>query len=312
MAWVIHTRLSEISMNAQAANGVITNACTSETLMNFKAAFEAMPSCSALLATNTPVYTILAATDGFLQLSSDTDNIIGKGLFEAFPRSPDDPNSDIYDIDEYFQKVIATKKIQQFPVQRYDIAGSGGNFSEHYWQSTNRPVLDATGNLLYILHTTENITSKVKAQQREEKMKGMEQAHNLLMQAPLAIGILKGHSLIIELVNENLTNIWGKGTDVKGKPLLEVIPEVRNRGFVELLYDVIETGKPCQAYESPLTFIKDGKEETGYFNFIYQPYYEPDIQNPVGTPVCKRYYRTGDRKKRTGRKSKKPGIGGNP
>lgn len=252
--------------------------------INFEVAFEAMPGCSALLATDTPVYTILATTYDYLQLSSKTkEDIVGKGLFEAFPKSPVEPDfTGEQNLNASFQQVIASKLLHQLPVQRYDIPNTDGTFSEFYWRATNKPVLDTTGKVLYIIHTAENITDKIQAEQQQKIIKGMEQAHDLFMQTPVAIGILKGPSLIVELANEHLTDIWGKGKDVKGKPLLEVIPEVNSQGFIELLYEVIETGISYKAYERPITFIKDGKEDTGYFNFIYKPYYELNIQEPVG------------------------------
>lgn len=55
-------------------------------IIDFKAAFEAMPGYSALLGTDVPRYTILATTYDYLQPSGKKKaDVIGKGLFEVFP-----------------------------------------------------------------------------------------------------------------------------------------------------------------------------------------------------------------------------------
>ncbi len=289
--------------------GPTVNPGFTDTSVDFKAAFEAMPGYSALLATDAPVYTIVATTAEYLQPSGKLkENVIGKGLFEAFPRSPNDPDfTGQQNLDASFQQVIASKMPHQLPVQRYDIPDTNGSFSEFYWRATNKPVLDGAGNVRYIIHTAENITDAIKAQQQEEKMKGMEQAHNLFMQAPVAIGILKGKELVVELANEHLTDIWGKGTAVTSKPLLQVIPEIKEQGFIELLHEVMETRMPYQAYERSVIFVRDGKKVEGFFNFVYQPYYEVNINQPAGVLIFYyRRYRKNGNKTGTIRKGKKP------
>ena len=172
--------------------------------IDFSAAFEAVPGYSALLATDAPKYTILATTYDYLQLSGkNKQDVIGKGLFEAFPENPDTERfSGIKNLDASFQQVIAHKQPHQLPVQRYDLPGSDGTYTECYWIATNKPVLDKEGNLLYIIHTADDITGQVLSMRREDKIKGIEQAYNLFMQAPVAIQILKGPELTVELANE--------------------------------------------------------------------------------------------------------------
>ncbi len=271
-------------MNFEAVSGLDVKARPSKIPANFNAIFEAMPGYSILLATNSPVYTILATTAEYLELTGKTkENIVGKGFFEVFPSGSDNPDfTGHQNLNTSFQQVICSKSTNHQLVQRYDVENPDGSFSELYWRAINKPVLDDDGNVLYIIHTADNVTDTTIAEQQEEKMKGMKHAHDLFMQAPVAVGILKGPDLIVELANELLTDMWGKGKDVVGKPLLQIMPELNGQGHIELLYDVVETGKPYKAYETPITFIRAGKEDTGYFNFIYQPYYEPNRQKPVG------------------------------
>ncbi|HZF99743.1 MAG TPA: PAS domain-containing protein, partial [Chitinophagales bacterium] len=248
------------------------------------AVFEAMPGCTALIQADAPVYTLLAATRDYLDTTKRSkEELIGKSLFEAFPQSPDDAEfNGEANLRASFQKVIASKDPHQLPVQRYDIPMPDGTFDVRYWRAVNKPVPGPDGRVAYIVHTAEDITQTVASEQREEKMKGMEAAHNLFMQAPVAITILKGAALTIELANEPVLALWGKDRSVIGKDLMDVLPEVKAQGFVDLLNAVRDSGVPNQVYEQPVTLMRNGQADTIYINSVYQPYYENGTAQPVG------------------------------
>ena len=254
------------------------------TPIDFKVSFEAMPSASVLLAPNAPDYTILAVTNSYLQSAFKTKKqLIDKGLFDEFPAAPGDTEfTGKANIDASLQHVIFNKESHTLPMLRYDIADDDGIFEEHYWVTTNKPVLDEQGNLLYIIHTVENITSTIKAQKRELAIKEIEKSHSLLMQAPVAICILLGPELVIELANDPALELWGRSKEIIGKPILEVIPEIKGQGHVEQMRTVQEEGVPSHVYETPVKLYKNGREEITYVNFVYQPYYENDSKKPVG------------------------------
>ncbi|HZF65829.1 MAG TPA: PAS domain-containing protein, partial [Chitinophagaceae bacterium] len=258
----------------------------SSNLVNFKAVFESMPGVHALLQTDAPDYTILSVTDDFLRQTNRTrEELVGLGLFKAFPPNPDDPKFDgEQNMSTSFQIVIQNKKQHQLPVQRYDIKNAEGVFEESYWSAINKPVFDDTGAVMYILHSAVDITSEIKVSQREDKMKDIEKSFNLFMQAPVTIAIVKGDDYVIELANESMQKVWGRGKEVIGKPLLKAIPELEGQGFIERLDEVRKTGIPYYAYESPATILHNGKEETFYFDFVYQPYYE-DINLKIATGI---------------------------
>jgi PAS domain S-box-containing protein len=92
----------------------------------------------------------------------------------------------------------------------------------------------------------------------------------------LAIGILKGTDMVLTFANDPIIATWGKGGNIIGKPLFEVLPELRSQGFPELLQQVYTTGVPYYGYEVKATLIRNGKEEDVYYNFVYQPYTEVD------------------------------------
>lgn len=246
--------------------------------------FEGVPGNNVLVLSNPPHFTIVGVTESYLQVSGKSrEQLMGKGLFEVFPANPDDEtDTGENDLRFSFSEVIKHKKTHHLPTQRYDVSNADGSFEERYWIASNTPILNDRGEIKLIVHSAVEITCQVKAQQREERIKLLEQAHNLFMQAPLAIAILTGDQFIIELANDPIKKVWGKGDDIVGKPIGEVLPEIESQGFIGLMQNVVATEQPFHAYEMPATLIRNGNEEIVYFNFVYQPYYIKEKEVPLG------------------------------
>lgn len=98
----------------------------------------------------------------------------------------------------------------------------------------------------------------------------------MLMQSPFAFAILKGKEMRIMLANDSIKEIWGKGNTVEGKPLLKVLPELKDGQIPKILDEVFTTGIPFQGYELLVPLMRKNKLEDVYFNFVYQPYLEAD------------------------------------
>jgi PAS domain S-box-containing protein len=97
---------------------------------------------------------------------------------------------------------------------------------------------------------------------------------NVLMQSPFAFAILKGKDSIVTLANDSIKVIWGKGQDVEGKSLFDILPEIKNQGFPELIDSVYTTGVPFVGEEMLVKLLRGGKLINTYFNFTYEPYRE--------------------------------------
>ena len=98
----------------------------------------------------------------------------------------------------------------------------------------------------------------------------------MLMQSPFAFAILKGKEMRINLANDSVKEIWGKGNAIEGKTLLEILPELKDGDFPQILDDVYTTGIPFEGYELLVPIMRNGQLEDVYFNFVYQPYLEAD------------------------------------
>jgi PAS domain S-box-containing protein len=93
----------------------------------------------------------------------------------------------------------------------------------------------------------------------------------LVEQAPMAIALLSGPSLIIEAANDTILRIWDKERSVLGKPIAEVITDARGEPFLNKLKHVYETGEGYQRAGVPGILMENGKPVEAYFDAIYAP-----------------------------------------
>ena len=94
---------------------------------------------------------------------------------------------------------------------------------------------------------------------------------DLVYSSNFLFAIFMGENHVIDIANKSIKEVWGKGEDVIGKPLLEILPELKDQGVKELLDHVYQTGESYHANEVPIKLIKNDKPELKYFDFTYQP-----------------------------------------
>ncbi|MBK5270059.1 MAG: PAS domain S-box protein, partial [Bacteroidia bacterium] len=125
-----------------------------------------------------------------------------------------------------------------------------------------------------ILLAIQDITAEKTA---TEKIKESEHRYNtMLMKSPFAFAVLEGKDMVITLANDSIKEVWGKSKNVEGKPLLQVLPEIKDQPFPALLDKVYTTGIPFYGYEILARLLRKGKLEDVYFNMVYQPYLKAD------------------------------------
>jgi signal transduction histidine kinase len=127
---------------------------------DFRALFESSPGLYLALD---PALVIVAASDAYLAATKTRrEEILGRGLFEVFPDNPGDPAATgVSNLRASLERVLARRAPDAMAVQKYDIRrpeSEGGGFEERFWSPVNSPVLDAGGNLLYVLHRVEDVT----------------------------------------------------------------------------------------------------------------------------------------------------------
>jgi PAS domain S-box-containing protein len=125
-----------------------------------------------------------------------------------------------------------------------------------------------------LLRSMQKSNDQVRAEQ--------EKLRQLFLQAPAPILTMSGPDLCVTLANPGYVRMLRRASEseVVGKTIREALPELEGQGFFELLDDVYRSGKPYLGSEMPASLenAATGELEDGYFNFIYQPTFDPEGQ----------------------------------
>ncbi|WP_295667502.1 PAS domain S-box protein [uncultured Mucilaginibacter sp.] len=247
--------------------------------------FNYSPATILVMDVDAPFYTILDVNEAYLNATNSTrEELVGKSVFGAFPANPTDEVSQNIERTIFsFEQAIQTKKSHTMYNYRYDIPVRGtAQFEERWWTTTNTPILDERGEVVYFIHSPANVTELIKLGEREkagvEALKNQrKQLYSTFMQAPVGIAIFKGPDYVVELINPPLGELYGQTPDgMMGKPVFEVLTHAKGLGFEELLDDVRLTGKPFRGHGLSAPIYRNGKLETVYLDFVYEPFREDD------------------------------------
>lgn len=230
-------------------------------------------------------YIMLDVNEAYLAITNTTrEELVGKSVFTVFPGNPTDEVSKNIERTYYsFEKAIKTKAPHTMSNYRYDIPIRGTNrFEERYWTTTNTPILDDNGEVIYFIHSPTDVTEIYKLREREQM--GVEalkvqrkQLYATFMQAPVAIAIFRGPEYIVDLINPPMCDISGKTVnEMLGKSVFEVLHHAKGMGYEELLDNVRLTGISYRAKASPAALMRNGVLETIYLNLVFEPFYEDD------------------------------------
>ena len=105
--------------------------------------------------------------------------------------------------------------------------------------------------------------------------KYLSRFQNLLMQTPVGIIAFRGNDYIVELANDLVLKIFVKDKSIIGKPLFESMLEIKGQ-MKPILDAVMQSGVPFYGNEQSLTIFRNGKNDVGFFNFVYEPVREDD------------------------------------
>ncbi|TKB95981.1 PAS domain S-box protein [Pedobacter cryophilus] len=172
--------------------------------------FKLTPTPSLLINANYPIFTIVAVNIAYLKVTEKLEeDLIGKGIFEAFPENPNQADADgIKNLTQSLKNVIKTKLPDKLDLQRYDIEIKGtNNYEERYCESENIPVLTKNGDIEFIIHTITNVTELILTQKRiTSSAKEIEKSKELLDKAEI---ISKFGSWEVDLLTNQL--FWSDG-----------------------------------------------------------------------------------------------------
>lgn len=123
--------------------------------------------------------------------------------------------------------------------------------------------------------TLQDVTEQVMGRRKLEESES--NLRNMILQAPVAICILKGPEHTIELANNRMFRFWDKTAgEVIRKPMFKALPEAADQGYEELLDHVFNTGESFSATELPVILPRDGQKKSLFISVALEPMRETD------------------------------------
>lgn len=195
----------------------------------------------------------------------DASEIINKPVFEALPETRNQYLEDVLNnVYHTGEKFIANEQLVKLP-RNGKIEDTYLNFVYEALKETDGSISGVVG---VAIEVTDQVLSRSKVEESEQKVR------ELVENAPFPIALYVGHEMIVELANDSIIKVWGKGNNVIGKSFKEILPELDNQLVFEQIKEVLNTGKSFHTQNTPLDLTVDGKLGTYYFNYSLTPIYD--------------------------------------
>ncbi|RFS17964.1 PAS domain S-box protein [Emticicia sp. C21] len=145
-----------------------------------------------------------------------------------------------------------------------------------YVDLSYQPRYEGTNKIVGVLVVATDVTEQVLARRKIEESE--TKLRTIISSAPAGIGLYVGPEFIIENPNQTFIDLMGKGPDIVGKALREVMPELisENQPFLQILENVFATGKEYHSSGSLAKIMKNGVMTDGYYNITYTPVFNAD------------------------------------
>jgi signal transduction histidine kinase len=254
---------------------------------DFEAFFEALPAPCIVFAADDPRYTIVAVNDAYLPATRSVRygarGLVGRPLFQTFPDPLYDPAAaETANMRISLHRVMRQRAPDRMSVQRFRSRRPDGTEEERLWSPVNAPVLGDDGEVAFIVHHVEDVTSRFAPAEPKAAAKDTRTSDELTFgaqgaaafvdlafaQAPVAIAVLRGRELVFACCNRAYGALAGHRPLV-GRSIREAFPELDVDTLHTILRDVYTSGVPYIVNEFPVHGEGPGPEI--YYNFVYQP-----------------------------------------
>lgn len=204
----------------------------------------------------------------FIHMLGKDYDIVGKRLVDVMPELIGQP----------FLQILDDVYTTGIPFHTYGTSVNvvyNGVMKKGYYDFSYTPLFDSEGKVYAILEIAEDVTESTLVKKSLEKSE--INLRNMILQSPVAMCILKGTDLVVEVANSRILEVWGKSLEqVMHLPIFEGLPEARGQGLEVLLKSVYSTGKPIKAYGIPINLPRATGIEVVYLDFVYEAFHEPN------------------------------------
>ncbi|KFF04347.1 PAS domain-containing protein [Flavobacterium reichenbachii] len=209
------------------------------------------------------------ANNAYLEIVDKQEkDILGKPIFDSVPEI----KQTIYPFLSKVYEEGAEYAADEFPIQLHRY----GKQEVCYFNLISNPLREENGVISGVIITAYEVTESVNARHLLTESKNA--FRNLIMESPIAMTILRGKNHVIEMANTTMLDvIWEKEeSEVIGRPIVEVFPELKEQKYPELLNDVFINGKTVREKESLAYVEVKGIIEKFYLDYQYTPLFEKE------------------------------------
>jgi PAS domain S-box-containing protein len=229
---------------------------------NFRSIFEQAPMAIGLLRGSKHI--VESANEHILTLWGKDSSVLGKSIRRALPELED---SELFGI---LDRVYVTGVPFEGREVRI-VLEQQGMLVPAYFDFTYTPVRDGHGRISGVMVLAADVSERVFARKSIENSEA--RLRSIIANAPAAMGLFVGPDLVVEMPNQRFIEIVGKGADISGRPLCEVMPELltENQPFLDILQDVYRTGRTFQTDAAMVKIVRNGVLTENYYNITYSP-----------------------------------------
>ncbi|QSW87964.1 PAS domain S-box protein [Flavobacterium endoglycinae] len=196
---------------------------------------------------------------------TEDEKVINKSIFDVLPEIKDQG------LEELIQNVYSTGK-KFVANERLVQLSRNGKTKNTYVNFIYEALTDSDGSISGVVaiavEVTDQVVARTKLEESEQKIRQMVE------NAPFPIGVYVGREMRIELANESIIKVWGKGPDVIGKSYREILPELENQSIFQQVESVFETGKSFHNKNARVDLVVNNKLESFYFNYSFTPLFD--------------------------------------
>ncbi|WP_162056292.1 PAS domain-containing protein [Pontibacter pamirensis] len=190
--------------------------------------------------------------------------VIGKKLIEILPELQDQQ------VMRFLHQVLETGE----PFIGNEVPSHvniGGKLELGYYNLSYTPLLEE-GKVNGIIHAAVDVTEQVLARKKVEESE--QQVRSMIEAAPFPIAVYVGQEMRVQSANQAVFDAWGKGNDVMGRKLADILPELRSQQIFNLLDQVYTTGIAYSEKNQRVELVVDDKRQTFYFNNSFTPLFD--------------------------------------
>lgn len=209
-------------------------------------------------------FVVEMANEAYLKVADrKEEDFVGRPLFEAMPEVKVTVKPLL---DEVLRSGVPFHAVEYpVPLNRF------GAEEISYFDFLYHPLKDDDGSINAVMVTVNDVTENVKAKHTLKESE--QQFRNIVLESPIAMAILRGPDLIIEMANTAMLNEMWRRTreEVVNKKLIDAFPELATQNYPAILTEVYVTGK-SQSQKESIAFV-DGKDglKRFYVDYKYAP-----------------------------------------